>query len=258
MYMEQTATAVGQRPCAPRQRLPCRSGSAAVSGSVQPCGEPAARRRCGSRAASELRQQRRGVLRTGVPSGGRPGESGVCRRASWRPFTVAASAPAPGPLGGSGGGGAGRSEPGVRPPAAATLEAPLVTPTPPPTRSPQPPQQPQLLADPLPEHPLLRRGTLPNGLRYCLLPNGVPSARFEAHLEMHVGSVDEREDEQGLAHLVEHVTFLGSPKRDRLLGAPTITHPLLPCLCSLTTTATNSDATSVPFSACVLRHGDAE
>ncbi|CAI5523958.1 unnamed protein product [Closterium sp. Naga37s-1] len=41
---------------------------------------------------------------------------------------------------------------------------------------------------------------------------------FEAHLEMHVGSVDEREDEQGLAHLIEHVTFLGSRKREKLLG----------------------------------------
>ena len=38
---------------------------------------------------------------------------------------------------------------------------------------------------------------------------------------MHVGSVDEREDEQGLAHLVEHVTFLGSKKRDQWLGSGT-------------------------------------
>ena len=38
---------------------------------------------------------------------------------------------------------------------------------------------------------------------------------------MHVGSVDEREDEQGLAHLVEHVTFLGSKKRDAWLGSGT-------------------------------------
>jgi hypothetical protein len=44
---------------------------------------------------------------------------------------------------------------------------------------------------------------------------------IEAHLEMHVGSVDEREDEQGLAHLVEHVTFLGSKKRDAWLGSGT-------------------------------------
>ena len=32
------------------------------------------------------------------------------------------------------------------------------------------------------------------------------------------GSVDEQENEQGMAHLVEHVTFLGSAKRERLLG----------------------------------------
>jgi predicted Zn-dependent peptidase len=65
------------------------------------------------------------------------------------------------------------------------------------------------------------RGHLSNGLRYVVLPNNVPGERFEAHLEMHVGSVDEREDEQGLAHLVEHVTFLGSKKRDAWLGSGT-------------------------------------
>lgn len=32
------------------------------------------------------------------------------------------------------------------------------------------------------------------------------------------GSVDEKEDEQGIAHIVEHVTFLGSTRRDQLLG----------------------------------------
>jgi len=70
----------------------------------------------------------------------------------------------------------------------------------------------------LPEHPLLRRGRLANGLRYVVLPNAVPPNRFEAHLEIHAGSVDEGEAEQGVAHLVEHITFLGSKKRERLLG----------------------------------------
>ena len=42
--------------------------------------------------------------------------------------------------------------------------------------------------------------------------------RFEAHLEMHVGSVDEAENEQGIAHMIEHVTFLGSKKREQLLS----------------------------------------
>ena len=78
-----------------------------------------------------------------------------------------------------------------------------------------------LLDEELPPHEEIRRGTLENGLKYVILPNKVPEGRFEAHLEMHVGSVDERETEQGLAHLVEHVTFLGSRKRDQWLGSGT-------------------------------------
>ena len=35
---------------------------------------------------------------------------------------------------------------------------------------------------------------------------------------LYIGSVDEKEDEQGIAHIVEHVTFLGSTRRDQLLG----------------------------------------
>lgn len=61
-------------------------------------------------------------------------------------------------------------------------------------------------------------GTLPNGLKYVVLPNETPPGRFEAHLEIHAGSVDERPDQQGLAHVVEHVTFLGSRRREGLLG----------------------------------------
>ncbi|KAI8464353.1 MAG: LuxS/MPP-like metallohydrolase [Monoraphidium minutum] len=76
----------------------------------------------------------------------------------------------------------------------------------------------RLLSQEIQPHGELLRGQLPNGLQYVLLPNKTPPARFEAHLEMHVGSVDERTDEQGVAHLVEHVTFLGSKKRESLLG----------------------------------------
>ncbi|KIY95413.1 hypothetical protein MNEG_12550 [Monoraphidium neglectum] len=76
----------------------------------------------------------------------------------------------------------------------------------------------QLLSQEIQPHGELVQGRLPNGLQYVLLPNKTPPARFEAHLEMHVGSVDERADEQGVAHLVEHVTFLGSKKRESLLG----------------------------------------
>lgn len=74
------------------------------------------------------------------------------------------------------------------------------------------------LGSPLPSHPKLHRGQLKNGLRYIILPNKIPANRFEAHMEVHVGSIDEEDDEQGIAHMIEHVAFLGSKKREKLLG----------------------------------------
>ncbi|KAJ4963796.1 hypothetical protein NE237_023735 [Protea cynaroides] len=74
------------------------------------------------------------------------------------------------------------------------------------------------LSSELPTHPKLYRGQLKNGLRYLILPNKFPANRFEAHMEVHVGSIDEEDDEQGIAHMIEHVAFLGSKKREKLLG----------------------------------------
>jgi len=71
---------------------------------------------------------------------------------------------------------------------------------------------------PLPEHPGVKRGVLSNGLRYVLLRNAMPPGRFEAHIELHVGSIDEEPHEQGIAHMMEHVCFLGSRKREQLIG----------------------------------------
>ena len=62
----------------------------------------------------------------------------------------------------------------------------------------------------LPEHPALVRGSLRNGLRYSILKNKVPPKRFYVNLEVHAGSIDEADDEQGLAHFLEHMLFLGS------------------------------------------------
>ena len=140
----------------------------------------------------------------------------------------------------------------------------------------------ELLGMQLQQNQALELGSLENGLRYVILPNRSPPARFETHLEIHAGSggrqagaravvgaleplawggtaasctaeatrsgaprsvrctlcagrgalvpltrfpllplgcpVDEAEREQGIAHLVEHVTFLGSKKREGLLG----------------------------------------
>jgi len=70
----------------------------------------------------------------------------------------------------------------------------------------------------LPFHPEVRSGVLENGLPYVILPNKSPPGRFEAHLQVFSGSADELEPQQGIAHLTEHVAYMGSRKRERLFG----------------------------------------
>jgi hypothetical protein len=57
---------------------------------------------------------------------------------------------------------------------------------------PDPQVQPK--SDPLPIHPDVRSGTLPNGLPYVILPNKSPPGRFEAHLQVFSGSGTEGRD----------------------------------------------------------------
>eukprot|EP00282_Hemiselmis_andersenii_P015914 CAMPEP_0114139196 /NCGR_PEP_ID=MMETSP0043_2-20121206/16727_1 /TAXON_ID=464988 /ORGANISM="Hemiselmis andersenii, Strain CCMP644" /LENGTH=1189 /DNA_ID=CAMNT_0001233217 /DNA_START=68 /DNA_END=3637 /DNA_ORIENTATION=- len=64
----------------------------------------------------------------------------------------------------------------------------------------------------LKQHSKVLSGGLPNGMRYCIMENGKPQKRFYANLEVHVGSVDETEREQGIAHYLEHMVFLGTEK----------------------------------------------
>ena len=72
--------------------------------------------------------------------------------------------------------------------------------------------------DQLPFHPNIKSGVLDNGLSYVILPNKSPAGRFEAHLQVFSGSADELEPQQGIAHLTEHVAYMGSRKRERLFG----------------------------------------
>lgn len=53
-------------------------------------------------------------------------------------------------------------------------------------------------------------GTLPNGLRYAVRENGVPPGQVSIRVRMDVGSLHERDDERGYAHLLEHLAFRGS------------------------------------------------
>ena len=51
-----------------------------------------------------------------------------------------------------------------------------------------PDPQEETQSEPLPVHPQVRSGTLPNGLPYVILPNKSPPGRFEAHLQVFSGS----------------------------------------------------------------------
>ena len=55
-----------------------------------------------------------------------------------------------------------------------------------------------------------RTGTLPNGLTYFVRQNGRPAKRVLLRLAVKTGSLDEADDQQGLAHMLEHMAFNGS------------------------------------------------
>jgi len=74
------------------------------------------------------------------------------------------------------------------------------------------------VSEALPVHKDVKSGILPNGFSYVILPNKSPPGRFEAHLQVFSGSADELEPQQGIAHLTEHVAYMGSRKRERLFG----------------------------------------
>jgi zinc protease len=62
----------------------------------------------------------------------------------------------------------------------------------------------------IPLDPAVRTGTLPNGLRYFVRANGRPAKRVALRLAVKAGSLDEADDQQGLAHFIEHMAFNGS------------------------------------------------
>lgn len=66
------------------------------------------------------------------------------------------------------------------------------------------------LSQGMPVDPEVVVGTLPNGLRYYVRANGKPSRRAELRLVVKAGSVLEDDDQQGLAHFVEHMEFEGT------------------------------------------------
>ncbi|AKH42100.1 zinc protease [Altererythrobacter atlanticus] len=62
----------------------------------------------------------------------------------------------------------------------------------------------------LPVDPAYRFGVLDNGMRYIIRPNGTPAGQGMVQFWVHGGSLDEKEDELGFAHFIEHMAFNGS------------------------------------------------
>src|SRR5262249_5494953 len=64
--------------------------------------------------------------------------------------------------------------------------------------------------DSLPQDPSIQYRTLPNGMRYWIRPNTGPAGKISLWLRIGSGSIDEDDDQRGLAHLLEHMAFNGS------------------------------------------------
>src|SRR2546428_12630181 len=71
----------------------------------------------------------------------------------------------------------------------------------------QPQPSPQ---DIIPFDAAVRTATLPNGVKVFIRPNEQPAKRVSLRLAVKAGSIDEADDQQGLAHFIEHMAFNGS------------------------------------------------
>ncbi|MHB8531060.1 MAG: M16 family metallopeptidase, partial [Caulobacteraceae bacterium] len=73
----------------------------------------------------------------------------------------------------------------------------------------KPGQWPQANSD-VAADPAIRFGTLANGMRYAIVRNATPPGQASLRLRIGAGSMMETDDEQGLAHFLEHMAFDGS------------------------------------------------
>ncbi len=68
----------------------------------------------------------------------------------------------------------------------------------------------QMQMPPVPVDPDVRIGKLDNGLTYYIRHNNWPENRAEFYIAQKVGSIQENDDQRGLAHFLEHMAFNGS------------------------------------------------
>jgi zinc protease len=62
----------------------------------------------------------------------------------------------------------------------------------------------------IPQDPKVSKGVLVNGMTYYVRANENPKNRAELFLVVKAGSIDEDDDQQGLAHFCEHMSFNGT------------------------------------------------
>jgi zinc protease len=75
----------------------------------------------------------------------------------------------------------------------------------------------QALTDVMPTDPQITSGKFANGMTYYIRANKKPEKRAELRLIVKTGSILEDDDQQGMAHMVEHMAFNGTkhfPKND--------------------------------------------
>jgi zinc protease len=65
-------------------------------------------------------------------------------------------------------------------------------------------------APPVPIDPKVRYGKLENGLTYYIRANKLPKERAEFYIAQNVGAILENDDQNGLAHFLEHMAFNGT------------------------------------------------
>lgn len=62
----------------------------------------------------------------------------------------------------------------------------------------------------VPLDPAVRKGVLPNGLTYYIQHNEWPEKRVDFYIAQKVGSMQEEDNQRGLAHFLEHMCFNGT------------------------------------------------
>ncbi|PZR22718.1 MAG: peptidase M16 [Flavobacterium psychrophilum] len=67
-------------------------------------------------------------------------------------------------------------------------------------------------SDPIPFDPNVKVGKLKNGLTYYIRKNAKPENKVDLRLVINAGSILEDDDQQGLAHFMEHMCFNGTKR----------------------------------------------